>query len=61
MLYRRVPLGSAWRLPRRARHPVLRIFLGLFALIGMIVLFVIAVVALLIDILLLPIRLLFRR
>ena len=54
----RVPFGSVWGWHRGLGHPILKLFGLIVALLATVVLAVFAVVALVIDIILLPFRLL---
>lgn len=54
----RVPFASAWELPGRAASPILVIFYVLAALVWGIVLVALGLVVLVVDIVLLPFRLL---
>ncbi len=54
----RVPFGSAWGMPGRAGHPIMKLIFGIFALISFVVLLAVGLVVLVIDIILLPFRLL---
>lgn len=56
----RVPYRSALDMPGRARHPIAKIFLTLVALVAFVVLLAVGLVVLIVDIILLPIRLLLR-
>lgn len=55
---RRVPFGSVWGWPGTLGHPILKLFGLIIAVLVTVVLLVLALVSLVIDIVLLPFRLL---
>lgn len=55
---RRVPYGSVWGWPGTLGHPILKLFGLILAVLATVVLLVLSVVSLIIDIVLLPFRLL---
>jgi hypothetical protein len=57
-LTRRVPFGSVWGWPGTLGHPILKLFGLIVAVLAIVVLAVVAVISLIIDIVLLPFRLL---
>ena len=58
VLTRRVPFGSLWEWPGSLGHPILKLFGLIAALFMTVVLVALGVIALIIDIILLPFRLL---
>jgi hypothetical protein len=58
VLTRRVPFGPVWGWPGSLGHPVLKLFGLIVALLATVVLVVVGVISLIIDIILLPFRLL---